>query len=233
MRGKRIQSVIQFRLIRITPAGAGKTPSEISIRNFWEDHPRRCGENRLKVRIQVTHMGSPPQVRGKLIITAPDELGNGITPAGAGKTLLFFGGQYVVRDHPRRCGENLQHFTPRLLLGGSPPQVRGKHIEGYCALAAARITPAGAGKTKCKLSQRVFQRDHPRRCGENPSALFIVLSSLGSPPQVRGKPRDCPQPCNKTGITPAGAGKTQGSITRQRRGWDHPRRCGENTKKIL
>ena len=132
-------------------------------------------------------MGSPPQVRGKLIITAPDELGNGITPAGAGKTLLFFGGQYVVRDHPRRCGENLQHFTPRLLLGGSPPQVRGKHIEGYCALAAARITPAGAGKTKCKLSQRVFQRDHPRRCGENPSALFIVLSSLGSPPQVRGK----------------------------------------------
>ena len=50
--------------------------------------------------------GSPPQVRGKLIITAPDELGNGITPAGAGKTffvLLLYG---CTKDHPRRCGEN-------------------------------------------------------------------------------------------------------------------------------
>ena len=172
---------------RITPAGAGKTRISSSRSGASEDHPRRCGENTPGGDAAFARAGSPPQVRGKLIITAPDELGNGITPAGAGKTLLFFGGQYVVRDHPRRCGENLQHFTPRLLLGGSPPQVRGKHIEGYCALAAARITPAGAGKTKCKLSQRVFQRDHPRRCGENPSALFIVLSSLGSPPQVRGK----------------------------------------------
>ena len=148
MRGKRIQSVIQFRLIRITPAGAGKTPSEISIRNFWEDHPRRCGENRLKVRIQVTHMGSPPQVRGKLIITAPDELGNGITPAGAGKTRARFLLSSRPWDHPRRCGENLPSDGCAPALLGSPPQVRGKLYDGQIVKCCCRITPAGAGKTQ-------------------------------------------------------------------------------------
>ena len=228
MRGKRIQSVIQFRLIRITPAGAGKTPSEISIRNFWEDHPRRCGENRLKVRIQVTHMGSPPQVRGKLIITAPDELGNGITPAGAGKTLGCLPKHCGRADHPRRCGENAPFLRRTVRRPGSPPQVRGKLAAFHAAPAARRITPAGAGKTHRGVLRSCRRKDHPRRCGENEMQIITARVSEGSPPQVRGKPERafyCPL---VLGITPAGAGKTDFMPFISCSLQDHPRRCGEN-----
>ena len=71
---------------RITPAGAGKTV--VIRRRFalaW-DHPRRCGENRAVPLLPPLGAGSPPQVRGKLVIHAECVLVQGITPAGAGKT---------------------------------------------------------------------------------------------------------------------------------------------------
>ena len=92
-------------------------------------------------------LGSPPQVRGKLISTVLQ----GITQ----------------RDHPRRCGENLED------------KMR-VYIE-------SRITPAGAGKTLQKILQERKVWDHPRRCGENSDSADAVLRMPGSPPQVRGK----------------------------------------------
>ena len=45
VRGKRV-SVYSFAAVnRITPAGAGKTASNITAHFRREDHPRRCGEN--------------------------------------------------------------------------------------------------------------------------------------------------------------------------------------------
>ena len=51
---------------------------------------------------------------------------------------------------------------------------------------------------------------------------------IGSPPQVRGKPKkhDATQVAN--GITPAGAGKTFWLFNKRFSNKDHPRRCGEN-----
>ena len=94
---------------------------------FVRDHPRRCGENLKRFVFLPKVLGSPPQVRGKLAITAPDELGNGITPAGAGKTVPVFGHRAHNRDHPRRCGENHGIGGATGAYSGSPPQVRGKH----------------------------------------------------------------------------------------------------------
>ena len=71
--------------------------------------------------------GSPPQVRGKHIANAELYNPSGITPAGAGKTLIAAAGDCTAPDHPRRCGENVQ--TMRDCPSG------------------AGITPAGAGKT--------------------------------------------------------------------------------------
>ena len=78
-------------------------------------------------------LGSPPQVRGKLISTVLQ----GITQ----------------RDHPRRCGENLED------------KMR-VYIE-------SRITPAGAGKTFLLCHLPEFFQDHPRRCGENVNRVLI------------------------------------------------------------
>ena len=71
-------------------------------------------------------MESPPQVRGKLSVGGLVNDNNRITPAGAGKTRQKKGYFFSSRDHPRRCGENLQYKFLALSLRGSPPQVRGK-----------------------------------------------------------------------------------------------------------
>ena len=151
-----------------------------------------------------------------------------ITPAGAGKTLLFFGGQCVVRDHPRRCGENVYLQANWLHCRGSPPQVRGKRdIQAECADGRG-ITPAGAGKTRVDGNWLAKHKDHPRRCGENYCCKFAPLASAGSPPQVRGKPGLLSWSALCRWITPAGAGKTYSRQLGYCGRSDHPRRCGEN-----
>ena len=72
--------------IRITPAGAGKTPTANLNRCMQEDHPRRCGENVPRIAKEVAESGSPPQVRGKREEGIPVRVRQRITPAGAGKT---------------------------------------------------------------------------------------------------------------------------------------------------
>ena len=77
----------------------------------------------------------------------------------------------------------------------------------------SRITPAGAGKTGiCAVSSSAAW-DHPRRCGENLGDRVNAVVTVGSPPQVRGKPTDKALDVFVERITPAGAGKTQGEKT--------------------
>ena len=154
------------------------------------------------------YIGSPPQVRGKPSVSPHLVLVYRITPAGAGKTTSIIRSHSDIRDHPRRCGENLQIQDSKTKGIGSPPQVRGKPLIKFCHNQCIRITPAGAGKTSVCVICNIFARDHPRRCGENRSLLFQSRQHTGSPPQVRGKL------CRRINywqvhrITPAGAGKT-------------------------
>ena len=90
----------------ITPAGAGKTRHCCQCLYTTEDHPRRCGENRLMVTFLNLKEGSPPQVRGKLSDILIFSVISGITPAGAGKTTFIQCLSSRSKDHPRRCGEN-------------------------------------------------------------------------------------------------------------------------------
>ena len=53
-------------------------------------------------------IGSPPQVRGKPELQAFTAKPKGITPAGAGKTVIMYSSFNPAKDHPRRCGENVQ-----------------------------------------------------------------------------------------------------------------------------
>ena len=72
----------------ITPAGAGKTRLNALSRANPLDHPRRCGENFPTVANFGRVPGSPPQVRGKRILLPASCSNHGITPAGAGKTVI-------------------------------------------------------------------------------------------------------------------------------------------------
>ena len=154
VRGKPSAPYLTFLSPRITPAGAGKTACASSMPASPWDHPRRCGEN-APVRTLITdHLGSPPQVRGKLIFALWGDTEDRITPAGAGKTVFAVIIQSLDEDHPRRCGENHGACQHQAISAGSPPQVRGKPVIYQAAQAPPRITPAGAGKTmKSRLKQ--------------------------------------------------------------------------------
>ena len=131
-----------------------------------------------------------------------------ITPAGAGKTPVSGTSRVEPEDHPRRCGENPGAVTTAFTWAGSPPQVRGKPYCWWRFYETKRITPAGAGKTLATLRAEYWDKDHPRRCGENLSGRLLPAGESGSPPQVRGKLNAQLAPSTVIRITPAGAGKT-------------------------
>ena len=156
-------------------------------------------------------------------------------------------------DHPRTCGEKplRSHY---LALGlGSPPHMRGKvHFHSVCP-AARRITPAHAGKSyRCPV-RSCFLEDHPRTCGEKPLRGCLNGGRLvdhprtcgekiyrhngstggrGSPPHMRGKALLTQCRSFGVGITPAHAGKSCRTCPAASGAGDHPRTCGEKTKKI-
>ena len=125
------------------------------------------------------------------------------------------------------CGEKRRKVCSRLCNVGSPPHVRGKAEVDITEWPQNRITPACAGKRRCKAAFCVWSWDHPRMCGEKTLYSGMHRVVLGSPPHVRGKGavdfdlRHC------IGITPACAGKRKELQEAVTGGKDHPRMCGE------
>ena len=111
--------------------------------------------------------------------------------------------------------------------------MRGKPLFTTLNKLNSRITPADAGKTLLvRLTPSAFQ-DHPRGCGENLRHGSGLPPMGGSPPRMRGKLDRRITVGGLARITPADAGKTQVLADGGNTDEDHPRGCGENTKKIL
>ena len=89
MRGKQDYSHIRLARGRITPAYAGKTEKVMKAFGEGEDHPRVCGENLYSLKRRLRLWGSPPRMRGKLIMQSLVVTLHGITPAYAGKTTVI------------------------------------------------------------------------------------------------------------------------------------------------
>ena len=155
-----------------------------------------------------------------------------ITPAGAGKRKRFRRRPRRSWDHPRRCGEKGCSHAHAAIPYGSPPQVRGKVLAVRRHKGQRGITPAGAGKSWILFALCCISWDHPRRCGEKCAFGCANSRGTGSPPQVRGKELPLFQARPDLRITPAGAGKSGAITDHDFRHRDHPRRCGEKTKRI-
>ncbi len=87
---------------------------------------------------------------------------------------------------------------------------------------------------QAELSDTIKPRkDHPRVCGEKETMLVNSAVIVGSPPRMRGKDHilEFIKNCNR--ITPAYAGKSvigEGDVgVRQ----DHPRVCGEKSRRAI
>ena len=110
MRGKENTAYGCMNLSGITPACAGKSVCVECVAPERKDHPRVCGEKLLRFldgksqakdhprvcgeKLEIFDsadalMGSPPRVRGKVGAECPRIKVLGITPACAGKRMLF------------------------------------------------------------------------------------------------------------------------------------------------
>ena len=106
MRGKGSEDSGGVKYTRITPAYAGKRHSLFHSTEVEQDHPRLCGEKPKPTPTTLTIMGSPPPMRGKVLVHMLLLQYHGITPAYAGKRSLG--------------------LTVYLHVSGSPPPMRGK-----------------------------------------------------------------------------------------------------------
>ena len=192
-------------------------------------------------------------MRGKESIAVGIGDGIGITPAYAGKNSSSVAMSRAFTDHPRVCGEKCcfgsscspstgspprmrgkvsRCCSRRAACGGSPPRMRGKDRLWQQRFHEVGITPAYAGKSDMHANGFCCPKDHPRVCGEKPFGLPSCLNFAGSPPRMRGKDSCGAEFQQPSGITPAYAGKSHVVDTIWPAFWDHPRVCGEKTKKI-
>ena len=135
----------------ITPAHAGKSRARIECAVIVWDHPRTCGEKLPWLTVNGNQYGSPPHMRGKVVMVPLSSLLVGITPAHAGKSAQIFRPCGEQWDHPRTCGEKDYEIYTILRESGSPPHMRGKVLL-LCVLRwFAGITPAHAGKSRSAI----------------------------------------------------------------------------------
>ena len=167
MRGKVPAGLCQIIGFGITPAYAGKSCTELTVKGEVKDHPRVCGEK-------------PSGVMAALACA-------GITPAYAGKSTNSELSSPCTRDHPRVCGEKHTKGQTRPRVAGSPPRMRGKVLYGQNIPSSLRITPAYAGKSPGSVCVASRKQDHPRVCGEKLPWQLRITEATGSPPRMRGK----------------------------------------------
>ena len=153
-----------------------------------------------------------------------------ITPAYAGKRLREGIKNKRKRDHPRVCGEKFSSMWRRYMVSGSPPRMRGKAARPVRNAGFPGITPAYAGKRLREGIKNKRKRDHPRVCGEKTLIRLVLFAVRGSPPRMRGKEDLMYRKDVMLRITPAYAGKSVCVCVCVC--VDHPRVCGEKTKKI-
>ena len=90
MRGKVLQIIQLTVYVGITPAYAGKSGSRCISPRSGRDHPRVCGEKDQNSLKQATSQGPTPIMRGKDTKGREEGRQGGITPAYAGKSILFY-----------------------------------------------------------------------------------------------------------------------------------------------
>ena len=130
MRGKVKIDISDLKKGRITPAYAGKSTEKQFCDKWYRDHPRLCGEKPMLSIAVFIPPGSPPPMRGKVFDHGKNQFDVGITPAYAGKRRESSDDFFLMKDHPRLCGEKSLPKSKRDSGEGSPPPMRGKDNTG-------------------------------------------------------------------------------------------------------
>ena len=217
---------------RIIPAYAGNT-QHFNLQNPTRgDHPRVCGEHLQQSVGGVETVGSSPRMRGTRRRSSGLHAVPGIIPAYAGNTNYPIFSACNRRDHPRVCGEHDFDQLAGFRRQGSSPRMRGTPGGRAVGRCHPGIIPAYAGNTWWLSPSLVGNRDHPRVCGEHNKLRAVFGVPAGSSPRMRGTLFRLSAILKHAGIIPAYAGNTwwlSPSVIGNR---DHPRVCGEHSKRL-
>ena len=193
---------------RFTPTLVGKTFQLLCVEITALVHPHACGENGLPSGPSAWINGSPPRLWGKRVHQTDFVGGHRFTPTLVGKTPRFLYRVSARSVHPHACGENKKQIQPVSGKHGSPPRLWGKRRGKRGFQRLQRFTPTLVGKTPDCQDSPSSRTVHPHACGENLCAAALILSGIGSPPRLWGKPH--PSASRPVGprFTPTLVGKT-------------------------
>ena len=114
-----------------------------------------------------------------------------VSPAYAGKRTKSSRCPPRMWDHPRVCGEKNLCILRRVEIPGSPPRMRGKAPTKTGCSCPGGITPAYAGKRREDCDMGMYDRDHPRVCGEKSVCRAKFCADGGITPAYAGKSFAC------------------------------------------
>ena len=170
-------------------------------------------------------------MRGARYPRGEHKLSRGIIPADAGSTGRPRHCKPSNKDHPRGCGEHRSSLVRHMPYSGSSPRMRGAQRRPDQQSERQRIIPADAGSTPGRAWEPEKPGDHPRGCGEHSGMTLEWALVQGSSPRMRGAPLARSRHVVCLRIIPADAGSTRGWHRRTAGRWDHPRGCGEHTRR--
>ncbi len=131
-------------------------------------------------------------------------------------------------DHPHACGENILTFRPRSTELGPSPRVWGERSDQYRWIRTHRTIPTRVGRTPRSSKPESVAPDHPHACGENVTAVLVLLVDVGPSPRVWGERYRCAGVVGRCRTIPTRVGRTSGAPARAGLRPDHPHACGEN-----
>ena len=212
---------------RFIPACAGNRRLFVTSRYSISVHPRVCGEQSRRIKLDVGVYGSSPRVRGTVLRSQCGKPQSRFIPACAGNRTRSCG-QFPPRAvHPRVCGE--QSIWRQILSKsiGSSPRVRGTGAISHHRDVPSRFIPACAGNSALSKRSGVPISVHPRVCGEQQFTPPSRAIHAGSSPRVRGTGRPARHSKQFHRFIPACAGNSVKPARMARSMAVHPRVCGE------
>ena len=146
-RGRLIDTSIGWKVLRNTPAYAGKTQCSIHPVKRRGKHPRLRGEDTPNCREARLPLETPPLTRGRPRSSKMVFLSVRNTPAYAGKTTTRPAEATPGEKHPRLRGEDHREGLHTIPAWETPPLTRGRLSRSALSKNLLRNTPAYAGKT--------------------------------------------------------------------------------------
>ena len=150
-------------------------------------------------------------------------MGEGLIPAGAGRTARRTPTSTWERAHPRWRGADVRAHEDAARFKGSSPLARGGQCGSGGRAGPPGLIPAGAGRTDRPALACKRCGAHPRWRGADTAIPVIVVKGGGSSPLARGGLRLPAHQTDRVGLIPAGAGRTASPVASWASVWAHPR----------